>query len=180
MAKGKAYGKPLEYQRLCRDVIRQLQIQNNLVPYSGDGVDVPFQICGTDVSFDIALKDSQGRLTVAECRKRKEPTKQEALFTFLAKVEHLRKELGTEVAGIFITKSRYQIGAVKLATEMDIDVVICDQNHTPQNFIISYKRYDSKREAVIQDIKAQLTANSQSSGELLVSVRRSNDSHTNT
>lgn len=129
MAKGKAYGKPLVYQKLCRNVIRQLQLQNNLVPYSGDGIDVPFQICGTEVSFDIALKDSQGRVTVAECRRRKNPTKQEDLFAFLAKVEHLRKELVAEVAGIFITKSHFQIGAVKSATKMGIDVVICDQNH---------------------------------------------------
>lgn len=178
MAKGKAYGKALVYQQLCRDVIRQLTIQNNLIPYSGDGIDVPFQICGTDVSFDIALKDSQGRLTVAECRMRKEPTKQGDFFEFLAKVENLRKELGVEVAGIFLTKSHFQIGAVKSATKMGIDVVICNQNNTPQNFIISYKRYDPQREAVIQNYKAHLTAVSQSSGELLVTYRRSNGSHT--
>lgn len=172
MAKGKAYGDNLAYQKLCCDIIRQVQRQDNLVPYSGDGIDVPFQICGTEVSLDVALKNPQGEVVVVECRRWKEPIKQESLFAFLAKVEGLRKALGVGVAGIFVTKSRYQRGAVKLATEMDITVAVCDQDQSPQEFIISYKRYDPKREAVIQNVKAHLTGSIRPSGSLSAIVAR--------
>ena len=172
MTKGKAYGENLVYQKLCRDIIRQLQLQDDLVPYAGDGIDVPFRICGTEVTFDVALQNPQGKLVVVECRRRDAPTKQEAIFAFWGKVDWLRKALGVEVAGIFVTRHRYQIGAVRAATKMGIDVAVCDQVQSPQEFIISYKHYDPQQEAVIQNVKAQFAGSIRPTGSVSATVIR--------
>jgi len=172
MAKGKAYGADRAYQELCRDIIRHLQFQDDLVPYSGDGIDIPFQICGTDVTFDVALKDPQGKLVVVECKRWKYPIKRKEIAAFAFDVECLRKDFEVEVAGIFVTKSRYQSGAIKMATRVGVDVAVCDQNQSPQEFVISYKRYDPQREAIIQNVKAQLTGSIRPSGALSAMVIR--------
>ena len=166
MAKGKAYGEDRAYQKLCHDIIRRLQLQDDLVPYEGDGIDVPFRICGTVVSFDVALQNPQGNLVVLECRRWKYPIKQEALFAFCAKVECLRKDLEVEVAGIFVTRSRYQLGAVKVATQMGISAAVCDQDQSQQEFVILYKHYDPQREAVMQSAKAHFGGSISPTGSL--------------
>jgi len=174
MAQGKAYGKDRAYQKLCRDIIQHLQHQYDLTPYSGDGIDVPFHVCGTDITFDVVLKDRhrQDRLVVVECKRWKQPIKRREIAAFAKDVECLRKDLNVEVAGIFVTASRYQFGAIKMASDLEIEVAVCDQYQSPQEFVIVYKHYDSQREAIIQDIHTCLTSSVQLFGTLSTALHK--------
>jgi len=145
MAKGKSYGVNRTYQQLCQAIIRELRSEENLIPYSGDGIDVSIPVCGTNVSFDVALTSSRGKLVVVECRRWEAAIKQEALFAFLGKVLCLRKELEVEVEGIFVTRKNYQKGAIKIATAMDIKIAVCEQDQPSDEFIISFKQYDPQQ-----------------------------------
>jgi CRISPR/Cas system CMR-associated protein Cmr1 (group 7 of RAMP superfamily) len=80
------------------------------------------------------------------------------------------------VAGIFVTSSHYQIGAIKTATHAGIEVAVCEQNQSPKEFVISYKHYSKEREKVIQNIKAKLTGTIQLSGTLGARVIRADGS----
>src|SRR4051812_44365499 len=105
---GQAHGLDRAYQELAREIVRQFQDEAGLVPYTGDGIDVPFSICGTEVRFDVALKDSTGRLLVIECKRWKGKVKQGDIFKFAQEVECLRQDLSVEVSGIFVTHKDYQ------------------------------------------------------------------------
>jgi len=67
MAAGKARGENRTYQVFCRDVLQTLSSHGGFVPYEGDGIDVPFDMGGTTWTLDVALKDSEGNIVVAEC-----------------------------------------------------------------------------------------------------------------
>lgn len=177
MAKGgKAYGSNLAYQKLCRDIIQKSKLKDNLVPYKGNGIDVPLRIGGTEVTFDVVFKNSQGKLVVIECKRWKNPIKQNELFAFAGLVECLRKELGVSVAGIFVTKTGYQIGAIKYATNMGIDVAVCDQNQSVKHFAIIYKHYDLQRVKIIQNARVQLSGDIKPIGNLFAKVIRKDGS----
>jgi hypothetical protein len=150
MSGGKAHGKNRQYQEACRNV---LTFRNpKLTPWEGDGIDVPFELPDTQWTFDIALRDDVGALVVAECRRTTGPTKQEDLAAFAYKVELLRKSLGIAVAGIFITKTRHQIGAIKVGQFSGIDLALLDEGAEPPGFKITFLRYDQKREKSYRDI----------------------------
>jgi hypothetical protein len=173
MASGKAYGEDREYQILCRDILKSVESSGRLTPYSDDGIDIKFEgLGGTDITFDIALSDPEGNIVVAECRRRDEPVKQEALLAFARKVELLRKQTERPVAGIFFAKSKYQIGAIKHASWSGIKVAILDQSHPIKNFILSYQRYDVRREKRIQESLAHLTGEISAKGTVSIIVMR--------
>ena len=69
MSKGKAYGIYWDYQKLCHDIVRELQTDEHLVPYERDGIDIAFSLCGTTVTFDAVLKNLLGDLVVIECKR---------------------------------------------------------------------------------------------------------------
>jgi Restriction endonuclease len=144
MSKGKAYGINWDYQKLCHDIIRELQAQQQLTPYKDNGVDVSFSICGTGVTFDAALTDREGDLVVIECKRYKKETKieQRDVFAFWAEIEWLRRTLNVGVNGIFITGSGYRIGAIKAATALGIEVMVCEPDQTSKGFLLSYHHYD--------------------------------------
>jgi len=104
--------------------------------------------------------------------RRSQAIKRKEIAAFAFDVECLRKDFEVEVAGTFVTKSRYQLGAIKMATQVGIEVAICDQNQSPQEFIISFKRYDPQREAVIQNVKARFKGSIWLSGSLGARVLR--------
>ena len=54
MPGGKAHGENRQYQVECRDVL--VFRDRSLVPYAGDGIDVPFKVGSTEWSFDVALR----------------------------------------------------------------------------------------------------------------------------
>ena len=90
----------------------------------------------------MALRSSTGSLLVAECRRRKEPTKQEALAAFAYKVELLRKEFGVPVLGAFLSESSPQLGAVKVSQFEGITVAQLLKGHISEGFdcVISFSR----------------------------------------
>lgn len=66
MIGGKAHGQNRQYQVECRDVL--VYRNPSLVPFSDDGIDVPFELPDTTWTFDVALRNADG-LVVAECRR---------------------------------------------------------------------------------------------------------------
>jgi len=158
MSSGKAHGENRDYQILGRSIVQVLNRQEGLIPYEGDGIDVPFKMGGTTWTLDIALKSCDGsKIVVGECRRWAYSIEQEHIAAFAYKVELLRKHSGKEVAGIYLTKTRYRIGAVKAAAGAGIEIAICGQDQSPENFVLSYQRYDPKREARFQNVFAHIT-----------------------
>ena len=86
----------------------------------------------------MALRSSTGSLLVAECRRRKEPTKQEALAAFADKVELLRKEFGVPVLGAFLSESSPQLGAVKVSQFEGITVAQLLKSHISEGFSMAF------------------------------------------
>jgi len=129
-------------------------IDNNpgLVPWHDDGIDVTLKLPDTCWTFDVALKDQTGALLLAECRRTKSAVKQEDVAAFAYKVEMVRKNLSIPVAGLFITKTRHQIGAVKVAQFNGICTVVLQDGSTPPGFNITFLRYDKERERLFRDI----------------------------
>ena len=167
MTVGKAYGQNRDYQVLCRDILQKIRGLAQLNPYSGEGIDVTFDdLGGTNITFDVALMDSTENPVVAECRRRDDPIKQEALFAFAHKVELLRKKTGLPVAGVFFAKRKYQIGAVKHADWLGIQVIALPQGQSTQNFVVAYQKYDSQREKRLQEAVGYFTGSITPTGSL--------------
>jgi hypothetical protein len=173
MTAGKADGIDRDYQVSCRDIL-QVSGGRMLQPYSGDGVDVRFDNLGgtKGVTFDVALKDSEGGIVVAECRRRSGAVKQEDMFAFARKVELLRKQTGGEVAGVFYTKSQVQKGALMHADWSGIEVAVFGQDQTPQNFVLAYQRYDPERDARLQEVSAHVTGTATATASVSAKVFR--------
>jgi hypothetical protein len=150
---GQSYGMPRTYEELARDVIRIVQQQADLQPYTGNGIGISFPICGTDVTFDVVLKDTNGGLRVFECKRwQTENVKQELIFAFAYRLECLRSHLGVNAVGIYVTARNFQTGAIKAATYAGIEAVIlrADQSASA-TFGINYRRYNSISGEFIQD-----------------------------
>lgn len=160
MASGQAHGENRRYQEFCRDALRRLRPE--IEYYSGDGIDVPFEVGGTTWTIDIALKTPRGQVIVAECRRRTEPLKQDAVAAFAHKVELLRKGLGLQVAGLIFTKRHAQLGAVKACTWEGIQLAVCEQEQPLNAFSLVFYSYDAKRESRLR--KGQVYA----AGEIAV------------
>ena len=148
MAKGRAHGEDRDYQILARDIMQELSQGESLVPYSGDGIDVPFELGGSAWGLDVVLKSVDGsKIVVAECKRWASPIEQGHIGEFAWKVELLRKLLNKAVSGIYFTKTGYQIGAVKVGAWSGIELAVCEQGQSPkQTFSLSYHRYDPERE----------------------------------
>jgi hypothetical protein len=166
MTSGKAHGENREYQVLARNILQTLAGQG-LVPYSDDGIDVPFEMGGTTWTLDVALKDSEGNIVVAECKRWQEPIKQGHIAEFAYKVELLREETDKRVAGVFFTRTKYQIGAVKAAPYRGVKVAICNQDQSLQQYTLSFQKYDPTRAKRLQEALAYLTGAIQPKGHLV-------------
>jgi hypothetical protein len=148
-AQGKAYGQDRAYQIHCRDV---LQYQHpGFSPYSGDGIDVRFDVGGSTWTIDVALKNSADELLIAECRRRQDRTKQEAIAAFAHKVEMVRREFSVPVGGAFFCKSSPQLGAVKHSQFEGITIAELLEGDISEGFSISFHRYGSERERRIRN-----------------------------
>jgi hypothetical protein len=128
---------------LARDVL--VHRDASLTPYSGEGIDVPFPVGGTTWTIDVALRAPNGDILVAECRRRADPVKQEDVAAFAYKVELLRQQLGVSVAGVFLTKTSHQLGAVKVGQFEDITMAVLGEGQVPPGFSIVFHRYDEVR-----------------------------------
>ena len=93
----------------------------------------------------MALADENGRLIVAECRRRRDPVKLTDLDAFARRVELLRQETGREVAGVYFTKTAYQEGVVKAAQDSAIDIATCAQDQPLSAFSLVFHRFDPDR-----------------------------------
>jgi hypothetical protein len=176
--KGKASGTARTYQEFCRDVVSWLHEAGGLTPCAGDGIDVPFALAGTEITFDVAVKDERGRVVVAECKRWnvKRPVQQRDLFAFMYGVEELRKVLGVEVGALFITSSDFQVGAVKTATHKRVQVATCGADQALPDFVVVFKRYDARRAKTIQRAVAQFHGSSTPTGTLGIVVKRGDGS----
>jgi hypothetical protein len=148
MTVGKAHGKNRAYQVHCRDVL--LYKNAGFSPHCCDGIDVPFDMGGTTWTLNVALKSSTGALLVAECRRREDRTKQDAIAAFAHKVELLRKKFSVPLAGAFLCKSSPQIGAVKHSHFEGITVAELLEGNISEGFSIGFHHYDSEREKRIR------------------------------
>lgn len=123
-----------------------------LKPLEADGVDVPLDFPDTRWTFDVALRDNNGSLVLAECRRTVGAVKQEDIAAFAYKIELARKALGAPVAGVFIAKRDHQIGAVKVGQFNGIQVAILEEESTPPAFNITFLRYSEEREKKCRDL----------------------------
>jgi len=170
---GKAQGKDRDYQVLARDIFRVLSEQQSLFPYEGDGIDVAFDMGGTIWTLDVALKDHEGKTVVAECRRwRGKKIKQGHIAEFAYKVELLRKHSNASVAGLYFTKSKYQIGAIKAAAWAGIEVAICDEGQPLTQFVVSYQLYDAEREKRLQKVLGCFTESQDVADSVRLTVTR--------
>lgn len=149
MSSGRAHGANREYQVQCRDIL--VQCRPELTPWSGDGVDVPFDLADTRWTFDVALRDPAGQLVLVECRRTVGAVKQEDMAAFAYKLEQARSTLGIPVAGVFIAKREHQIGSIKVGQTNDIQVAILEEGSIPSGFNITFLRYSAEREKRIRD-----------------------------
>jgi len=143
MGAGKAKGKNTDYQIQCRDVL--VYLNSELRPYEGDGVDVPFDVGGSARTMDVALIDGERRITVAECKRRMDPTKLIDIDAFARRVDLIRERFGGDVDGVFFTKTRFQIGGVRAASWAGIDVIVFNEGQPFEKFSMSYQLYDTER-----------------------------------
>jgi hypothetical protein len=171
MPGGKAHGPNRAYQKLCHDLIQELQSRECLTPYANDGVDIPFEICGTEVTFDAVLKRPNGDLVVIESKRWASEITQALLFAFWGELEWLRRTIGVNVDGIFMTKTRYESGAIKTATHMGIKVALCEQDQTMREFLVSFLRFDPDKGVVKEHFKT-FSATLSFKGELSAMMRR--------
>jgi hypothetical protein len=173
MSSGKAYGKDRDYQVLCRDVLKRISA-DPLEPYDGDGIDVTiYDVGGTKITFDVALRGPTGDLVVAECRRRKEVVKQEAMFAFARKVELLRQHTGRRVAGVFFAKRQFQVGAVRHGNWTGFQLAIIAQDQDIKGFSLAYQKYDASRSKRLQEAIVNLSGEVTPKGSLsLVVIRK--------
>lgn len=151
MSGGKAHGENREYQVTCRDIL--VFRDSSLVPWESDGIDIQLKLPDTTWSVDVALRrTSTGELVVAECRRTAGAVKQEDVAAFAYKVELLRKSLSMDVAGVFMTKTGHQLGAVKVGQFNGIELVILPEDAAPPGFNITFLRYDVEREAKLREM----------------------------
>lgn len=74
MGAGRVTGKNREYQVSCRDLLLTQYKSKSIRPYDGDGIDVAFDVGGTTRTIDVALIDQEGKIILAECRRRVDKT----------------------------------------------------------------------------------------------------------
>lgn len=146
---GQAFGQNRDYQILCRDVL--VQLNPTLRPWSGDGIDVPFDLPDTQWTIDVALRRNES-LVVAECRCTASSVKQEDVAAFAYKVELLRRTQGTPVAASFFTKTGHQVGAVKVGQFTGIEIIVLDERVQLPGFNMTFLRFDAARERAARDI----------------------------
>jgi hypothetical protein len=171
MTAGKASGPDREYQERCRDLT--VQLNPNLCPVAGDGIDVPVpEISGTTVTFDVLLQSPDGESVAAECKRWESNVPQEHLFAFAFKCEELRKTRNRPVAGFFMTKSGVQLGLDKVASSVGIQVVILPEASSNSGFYFCYHRYDADREQRIRDHIANVNESMTISESVCVVLKR--------
>jgi len=156
MTAGKAHGENREYQEACRDVL--IYRDGTLAPWEGDGIDIPFELPDTRWTFDVALRSNSGELVVAECRRTTGSVKQVDVAAFAYKVELLRKTQAIPVAGLFLTKTDHQIGAVRVGQFTGITLAVLPEDAKPPGFSITFYRYDAEREAKLKDMVIHVPA----------------------
>jgi hypothetical protein len=144
MKGGNAHGKDRQYQVHCRDVLTYRDPA--LVPWEGDGIDVPFQLDNTTFTFDVALRNPPGSLVLVECRRQEASIKQSDMGAFAYEIESVRRTLGIKVAGIFIAKRDHQIGAVRIGDFEGIQFVILGEVSIPPGFNITFLEYSKERD----------------------------------
>ena len=176
MPGGKAYGADREYQVLCRDILVKRAGPLRLNPYAGDGIDVGVRLGSTERTFDVALADEDGRLIVAECRRRKDPVKLADLDAFARRVELLRQESRCEVAGVYFTKTAYQEGVVKAAQDSAIDIATCAQDQPLSAFSLVFHRFDPDRGRRLRQGEVQAESTVRPEGSLSIQVIRGDGS----
>jgi len=157
MSKGKSSGSDWDYQELCKKIIFALRNEfPDLVPYLGDGIDVPLKMGGTTWTLDLALWNCKGVFIVVECKRWTTRIKQGHIAEFAYKLELLRKYFNGDVVGIFVAKTDYQIGAVKAAKEANVELFIIPETQSEENFILSKLFYDQESMRRISKILANV------------------------
>lgn len=61
-------------------------------------------------------------------------------------MEKVRESEGSPVAGVFMTKTGLQIGAVALGYDVGITLAVLSEGSSPPSFNITFLRYDPVRE----------------------------------
>jgi hypothetical protein len=108
MPGGKAHGKSREYQVFTQNVLRIFRDQEKLEAYDGDGIDVPIKLGFATFTFDVALKGSDNRIVVAECKAYSKPgrVKQGDIAEFANKVTLLRTHTLANVGGEYFSQKQ--------------------------------------------------------------------------
>lgn len=182
MPKGKAVGKPREYQEYCRDFLID---RTCLRPYTEDGIDVEIPIANHKSFIDVMLGETGNNVAMAECRDRSEKVKQSEIFEFLARVEVYRCENpDTQVAAFFFSRSGFQEGSLRVATDAnlvvhDIDFALstlqCHKDMEPLGLKAIYERYDPDRHSRIKQYMVTLSTTGVGEASVTFKVTKAGD-----
>lgn len=161
MGAGQSTGIDREYQILARDILQRSH-DVPLVPYSRDGIDVPIKLGYAIRTFDVALKDANNRLVVAECKRTKARIRITNIDAFSRGVDLLREVTRAEVAGYYFTKTNYQSGAIEAAEYDGIRVAVCAQDQPLNIFALMFHRYNPDRDRHYKQGQVYATVDSHS------------------
>jgi len=145
MSSGQAKGADHKYQKQCRDFLTKRF--PSMKPFSREGIDISMpNIIGTNVTFDILLKDNHENLIAAECKRWQGSVDQGKIIEFAFKCEGLRKSLKKPVMSFFFAKSNIQIGGNKVAHAEGIHIVVFPEKIPKKGFTYRFETYDPNRE----------------------------------
>jgi hypothetical protein len=105
---------PLEYQRFCRQLIEFMRREEGWQPYEGDGIDVPIEVKGTTVTFDIALASpDRRRILLGECKAWAGALEQDHIFTLFGKITAVARETDRTVEAVLFASSGFDPGFMR-------------------------------------------------------------------
>jgi hypothetical protein len=161
----------------CRDLLMQrVGSMGPLEPYAGEGIDVPIKLGHPTHKFDVALRGSDGRLVVGECKRWADSVPQGQLAEFVHWVSELRRISNSEVAAFFFASIDPQLGLLQTAIEPNIRVVVYVPDQESADVVFSFVRFDPVAEARVKDAFAHLTATASMTTSMSIVVIRGDGS----
>jgi hypothetical protein len=135
---GRASKKPAEYQSFVLTLVRRFLSSLEFLPVGENGTDVQFPICGTPVTFDIALRSKHegGDLVVCECKYYEAKVKAAVVFQFAKQVECLQQTQSCSVKGYIVTTKGYYPGAFRVAKCLGVQLIRATKDLDPHRITI--------------------------------------------
>ncbi len=174
MGKGRATWRDREFQIMALGMVQRTDEFAGTIPYTDDGIDIPFKVCDTTVTFDAALKAPNGSLIVVECKRWWKPVPQDAVFAFQKKIECLRQDTQNNVVGVLPVRRAYNIGALKLARRFNLVPMHAEHNQQANCSVVYYVEWNTELGKLSRRGQTNISADIQGRGTLTAANLRTN------